>query len=82
MAIEVDLPNRGRVQGMAIRKGVTLIGKTDSISCWSSTVWSPALSHEPACIVLHGGCSDVVHVLEVPAHILEIGFCVLCKESM
>lgn len=27
LAVEVDLPNRGRMQGLAIRKGVTLIGK-------------------------------------------------------
>ncbi len=28
LAVEVDLPNRGRVKGLGIRKGVTLIGKS------------------------------------------------------
>ena len=27
LAIEVDLPNRGRVKGLGIRNGVTLIGE-------------------------------------------------------
>ena len=28
LAVEVDLPNRGRVKGLGIRKGVTLIGES------------------------------------------------------
>ena len=33
LAVEVTLPHRGRVQGLALRKGVTLIGLCLHVLC-------------------------------------------------
>ena len=36
LAVEVTLPHRGRVQGLALRKGVTLIGLCTLFLCSTS----------------------------------------------